>query len=126
MPGGAPLEQLLDAIVRGRAIDVGEHVGSLRQQVTRRAERGLPVVVTEVRAGATALRDLAPFPSREERFLDDLTPFVREVLQVTAKDAIELFEVVLGTPLRGRRRVVLAMVTELETRNSGLKPQGEC
>ena len=62
------LAQLLDEIVGERAIDVGEEIGILCEQVLQGVERGLEVVVVGMHAYAQALRDLGPFSVRRRRF----------------------------------------------------------
>ena len=58
------LAQLLDEIVRERAIELGEPVGIVLQQEVLRVERGLEIVVAGMLALGQKRRDLGRFPSR--------------------------------------------------------------
>jgi len=108
------LAQLLDAIIPDRTIDVGRNVDNVGHRFAERAKRGLEMVVVGGRADATACRDHGPFAFHEKGFVNDLTLRWREVGQMSAKDAIELIEVVFLAPLNGRRRVVLIIVVPRE------------
>jgi hypothetical protein len=68
------------------------------------------MVVVGEHADAMACRDLGSFPFLEEGFDNHLVLRLRQVLQLTAKDLMELVEVVLRASFGGRGRIVLAMI----------------
>ncbi len=83
--GREALVQLLDEIVPGRAIDLGEHVAILCQPEAQRAERGPEMVGAGVYADAEAWRDVRPVPLLEDGFEEDPTLHSRQVGQIAAE-----------------------------------------
>ena len=85
----APVQDL-DEIVQGGAIEVGGDFDNRHHSCPQRAVRGLDMIVVGGLADAASLHDLGACAALEEGFVDDLALCWCELVDVRAKDVIEV------------------------------------